>query len=244
MTTMALDIIPNVHSVMQVGVSQVPAYWPSDRKVTIKNVRAYHQLTFQQAREWIACHKLRQKVEAKKARTKKFPVLTTVNTVTPNNLHTFFNTQYARANGRMYAFKYSRLNGTSPQHNTTAPYLVCAEDKFLHVSDASTDWGRDCAKGVNIATYDWCMQDSRMNGYKLWLVEFSAINIAVVPRDSNGKFRVFKCRVVREIKSKPVIYTAHSAIGFGNRPYSDTLTPRPWPAGRKPPQDHPFTSFK
>ena len=54
-----------------------------------------------------------------------------------------------------------------------------------------------CGAGVNVATLPWCLKNWHP-GYRVLVVEFTAKDIAAIPV-GDGKFRVSKCRVVREI---------------------------------------------
>ena len=54
-----------------------------------------------------------------------------------------------------------------------------------------------CSYGISVATLDWCMSNWQP-GYKIKVVEFSRNDIACIPIASDGKFRVSKCKVIRE----------------------------------------------
>ena len=54
-----------------------------------------------------------------------------------------------------------------------------------------------CSYGISVATLDWCMSNWQP-GYKIKVVEFSRNDIAAIPIASDGKFRVSKCKVIRE----------------------------------------------
>ena len=62
---------------------------------------------------------------------------------------------------------------------------------------ANTDSRVDCGAGVNLATLPWCLSNWR-SGYRVLVVEFRKADIAAIPV-GDGKFRVGKCKVVREI---------------------------------------------
>jgi len=68
----------------------------------------------------------------------------------------------------------------------------------VSVDDADTDDAIQCAPGINLATLDWCLKEWR-EGYRVLVVEFGRADIACIPIASDGKFRVHRCRVVREI---------------------------------------------
>ena len=69
----------------------------------------------------------------------------------------------------------------------------------VEVKKADTNEQTDCGSGVNVATAPWVLANFR-NGYRVLLVEFTAKDIAAIPVGSDGKFRVYKCKVVREVK--------------------------------------------
>ena len=62
---------------------------------------------------------------------------------------------------------------------------------------ANTDSRVDCGAGVNLATLPWCLSNWR-SGYRILVCEFKRADIAAIPV-GDGKFRVGKCKVVREI---------------------------------------------
>ena len=67
----------------------------------------------------------------------------------------------------------------------------------VEVADANTNVTEHCAAGVNVATLDWCMRGWRA-GYRILVVEFTAADIAAIPTATDGKFRLFRCKVVGE----------------------------------------------
>ena len=67
----------------------------------------------------------------------------------------------------------------------------------VEVADANTNVTEHCAAGVNVATLDWCMHGWRA-GYRILVVEFTAADIAAIPTATDGKFRLFRCKVVGE----------------------------------------------
>ena len=57
-----------------------------------------------------------------------------------------------------------------------------------------------CAEGLNVATLDWCLRDTNCDLTKTYIeVEFDANDIVAIPYNTNGKFRVKKFGVIREI---------------------------------------------
>jgi len=69
--------------------------------------------------------------------------------------------------------------------------------KEYSVKDASPDVSEQCAKGINVATLDWCLKEWEP-GYRVLIVEFEAKDIAAIPTATDGKFRLHRCRVVGE----------------------------------------------
>jgi len=66
------------------------------------------------------------------------------------------------------------------------------------VADANCDPLQDCGAGINVATMDWCLKNWQ-GGYRILVVEFTKDDIAAIPYGSDGKFRLKKCKVVREV---------------------------------------------
>ncbi len=68
----------------------------------------------------------------------------------------------------------------------------------LDEPNADPDEKKDCAAGINLATLDWCLREWK-DGYRIMLCEFKRRDLACVPIGSDGKFRVRRCKVLREI---------------------------------------------
>ncbi len=69
------------------------------------------------------------------------------------------------------------------------------------VKDANTDEKVSCAKGINLATFDWCLRELEP-GYRVLVAEFEAKDIAAIPTATDGKFRVYRCKIGGEKKLK------------------------------------------
>ena len=70
--------------------------------------------------------------------------------------------------------------------------------KTVSVDNANTDAAEHCAAGISVAEIDWvCREWSE--GYRILLVEFSAKDIACIPTATDGKFRLHRCKVLREV---------------------------------------------
>ena len=100
------------------------------------------------------------------------------------------------------AYKVSRSDGRSPIYPEARPILICKRGAKLVVRNANTRMFQDCARGVNVATFDWCYRTYLFinNGYKCWLVRFTGKDIAAIPTFDRGKFRLFRGHVVRRVK--------------------------------------------
>ena len=102
------------------------------------------------------------------------------------------------------AYKVSRSDGRSPMYPKVHPIIICKRGAKLVVKDANTRPSRDCERGVNVATFDWCYNTYlRFPGerqYKCWLVRFTGKDIAALPNLDVDKFRLFRGHVVRRVK--------------------------------------------
>jgi hypothetical protein len=101
--------------------------------------------------------------------------------------------------GKLRAFKY--LNGDCSPYQKTV-YKV---GKTYEVKDFDTDIFNLCGKGINVASLEWCLQDTGFNLNKTYVeVEFDACDIICVPFASDGKFRVRKIKVLRKLTKKEI----------------------------------------
>ena len=101
--------------------------------------------------------------------------------------------------GKIRAYKLVKSDGLAP-FNRGITYEL---DKSYEVGDASTDDTEQCAKGINLATLDWCMKEWK-EGYRILIAEFTREDIAAIPIGTDGKFRVFRCKIVGEKDLKEV----------------------------------------
>jgi len=69
-------------------------------------------------------------------------------------------------------------------------------DSF-EVEAVDKDVDEQCSYGVNLATFAWCIRASQSQTNRLLLMEFN-VKDAVCPVNSNGKFRVKKCKKIGE----------------------------------------------
>ena len=116
--------------------------------------------------------------------------------------------------GPIRAYKLVDSKLQSPIHSTRITYAV---GKDVAVKDADTNVSLDCGAGINVATWDWIAREWRA-GWRVLVVEFSAADIAAIPTGTDGKFRLFRCRVVSEIIDL-------AARGIGVKPEPETAVP-------------------
>ena len=64
--------------------------------------------------------------------------------------------------------------------------------------EANCNEQEQCAAGLNVATLDWCLLHLEQ-GYRIFVVEFQAKDIAAIPIATDGKIRVKKLKVVEEL---------------------------------------------
>jgi hypothetical protein len=64
-------------------------------------------------------------------------------------------------------------------------------------AEADTDEAQDCGAGINLATLPWCLNE-HLEGHRILVCEFTAKDIAAIP-NADGKFRVHKAKVVKEL---------------------------------------------
>jgi len=86
----------------------------------------------------------------------------------------------------------------------TGPYnagIVYRVGEAVEVTDANTNQNDRCALGINVATLDWCLKEW-LPTYRILVVEFLKEDIACIPIGTDGKFRLHRCKVVREIDLK------------------------------------------
>jgi len=100
--------------------------------------------------------------------------------------------------GRVRAYKYTTKDAESPvQH----PKLKYEPGKSYEIKDADTDPASRCHKGINVADIEWAKRHVYNHG-RIFAFEFDVEDIAAVPTDTDGKFRVHRCLCVEEIDPK------------------------------------------
>lgn len=92
-------------------------------------------------------------------------------------------------------YKLTDSEGCSPIHPSgKITYAVGGE---YSADKANTDISEQCGAGINVATLDWCLRYHEV-GYRIFIVEFTAEDIACIPTATDGKFRLHRCKVVGE----------------------------------------------
>jgi hypothetical protein len=97
--------------------------------------------------------------------------------------------------GKIRAYKLVNKNNEGI-YNGGIQYL---KGKTVKEPNADIDEQNQCGAGINLATLDWCIRGWK-EGFKILICEFTKKDIACIPIGSDGKFRVYKCRVVGEKK--------------------------------------------
>ena len=96
--------------------------------------------------------------------------------------------------GKIRAYKLVTADLKSPIQ-TDSP--ITYEIGSIVQAEADTDEARDCGAGINLATLPWCLNEHR-EGRRILVCEFTAKDIAAIP-NADGKFRVHKAKVVKEL---------------------------------------------
>jgi len=102
------------------------------------------------------------------------------------------------ATGTINGFKLVNANGEGV-HRGGIKYQV-GETVRINKADCDYDESTQCGSGINLATLDWCLKEKSNDSQKILLCEFTAKDLVAVPLGTDGKFRVKKCKVVRELK--------------------------------------------
>lgn len=96
--------------------------------------------------------------------------------------------------GKIRAYKYTTKNAESPVH---APKLKYKVGEKYEIKDANTNPGSNCHAGINVAHSEWCKGKPRVFAF-----EFKLEDIAAIPTNTDGKFRLHRCLCVEEIDPK------------------------------------------
>ena len=97
--------------------------------------------------------------------------------------------------GAIRAYKLVDAAYRSPIQSTGK--LVYAVGATVEVETVEPDDTVQCGAGVNLATLPWCIREWQP-GRRILVVEFTAADIVAIPV-GDGKFRVRRCTVIREL---------------------------------------------
>lgn len=95
--------------------------------------------------------------------------------------------------GEIRAYKLVNEAGMGPFNGG----IVYEIGETYEEKNANIDENEQCAAGLNVATLDWCMREWRKS-YRILVVEFIAADIAAIPINTDGKFRLRRLTVVGE----------------------------------------------
>lgn len=98
--------------------------------------------------------------------------------------------------GKIRAYKLVTSDYKSPFY-TRQEALTYRLGETVEVLDADTDQSVGCSHGINLCTMDWALREYRAD-WRILVCEFEAKDIACIPDNTDGKFRVFRCTVVGE----------------------------------------------
>jgi len=101
--------------------------------------------------------------------------------------------KFQNGNTKLRAWKYV-LNGSTVYQRS-----VYEVGRIYKEKDFSEDERILCDRGLNVATLQWCLQDTSSSEALFLEVEFYAKDIVAVPFATTGKFRVKRFKVLREI---------------------------------------------
>jgi len=79
-------------------------------------------------------------------------------------------------------------------------YVIGATTEEL---DADDNADEQCAKGISVATLDWCMREWR-EVYKILRGTFKVSDIACIPTSTDGKFRLRRFTPINEVDLKEI----------------------------------------
>jgi hypothetical protein len=98
------------------------------------------------------------------------------------------------ADGKARAYKMTNAQGEGPFQGG----INYARKSLISVADIDADPSVHCGRGINLATFQWCLGE-RQEGYRLFLMEFEvSSNNLCCPIATDGKFRVKSARKVGE----------------------------------------------
>jgi hypothetical protein len=106
--------------------------------------------------------------------------------------------------GKVRAYKYTDENAESP---IQSPKIKYVPGKDYEIKDANTDPSSTCHKGINVADMAWTKKSCH-GRQRVFAFEFEMEDIAAVPTNTDGKFRVHRCKCIEELHPatfKPIV---------------------------------------
>ena len=97
--------------------------------------------------------------------------------------------------GKIRAYKLVDEHYKSPIQSTGK--LVYKVGSVVEMA-ADTDENIQCSYGLNVASLDWCIREWTP-GRRILLIEFDREDLACIPLMTDGKFRVHKLTVLKEL---------------------------------------------
>ena len=101
--------------------------------------------------------------------------------------------------GTIRAFKIIN-NQDEGIHRGGVKYVI---DQSVIEPNANISPTEHCAAGINVASLDWCLKEYR-TGHKIIVVEFCAEDISSIPIGTDGKLRLFRCKVLFQIPTDDI----------------------------------------
>ena len=75
---------------------------------------------------------------------------------------------------------------------------------MISEKDFNDDPRIECSRGISLGTWEWVSHNYNKQTQKILIVEFTSADIVAIPIQGGGKFRVKKCRVLRQITQKEI----------------------------------------
>ncbi|WP_227000236.1 pentapeptide repeat-containing protein [Phenylobacterium soli] len=97
--------------------------------------------------------------------------------------------------GKIQAFKLVTADGQSPIHHKRVSYPI---GKVVEETDCDRDPSNHCGAGLNVADLPWVLREWS-EGQRILLIEHTAKDIACIPHGTDGKYRVSRLKVLRDI---------------------------------------------
>ncbi|MCK9282398.1 MAG: hypothetical protein M0P71_17420 [Melioribacteraceae bacterium] len=100
------------------------------------------------------------------------------------------------------AFKLVDKNYQSPIQSNKLTYKIgddIIDDNF------DSDINQDCGAGINLANWQWILKNKKSNDNRILIIQYDVTpdNICM-PKNTDGKFRVKKCKVIGELPDNQI----------------------------------------